>query len=168
MRSRPIWRARPSAALQKIDALIKEVPGTPGFTRCGRNPDGGRSLRRIGGRLRQGCQARSLEVRHPGGGCRAGARDRRQAGADEGCHRPDPQGAGRRSRQLDGLSVSAMALARPATSARAELATAEGYWEAGNFRQAKIFAARAQQKFRPNSPQWLQAQEIITTKVNRK
>ncbi|MET0259367.1 MAG: M48 family metalloprotease, partial [Methylobacterium sp.] len=50
----------------------------------------------------------------------------------------------------------------------AELATAEGYWEAGNFRQAKIFAARAQQKFRPGAPQWRRAQDILTTKVARK
>ena len=49
----------------------------------------------------------------------------------------------------------------------AELATAEGYWEAGNFKDAKIFAARAQQKFRPNSPQWRRAQDILVTKVKR-
>ena len=50
----------------------------------------------------------------------------------------------------------------------AELATAEGYWEAGNFRQAKIFAARAQQKFRPQTPQWRRAQDILVTKTDRK
>ncbi|WP_182087016.1 M48 family metalloprotease [Aureimonas sp. ME7] len=62
----------------------------------------------------------------------------------------------------------AMAYGKVGDVGSAELATAEGYWEGGNFRQAKIFAARAQQKFRPNSPQWRQAQDIIITKVNRK
>ncbi len=50
----------------------------------------------------------------------------------------------------------------------AELATAEGYWQGGNFTQAKVFAARAQQKFRPNSPQWRRAQDILMTKVARR
>nr|BAT30709.1 hypothetical protein [Aureimonas sp. AU4] len=62
----------------------------------------------------------------------------------------------------------AMAYGRMGEIGAAELATAEGYWQAGNFRQAKIFAARAQGKFRPNSPQWRQAQDILTTKIATK
>ena len=43
----------------------------------------------------------------------------------------------------------------------AELATAEGYFHAGNFREAKGFAARAQQRLPNGSPGWLRAQDII-------
>lgn len=46
----------------------------------------------------------------------------------------------------------------------AELAMAEGYWHAGAFRDAKVFAARAQQKLKPGSPAWLQAEDIIRSK----
>ncbi|KKO04592.1 hypothetical protein LCGC14_0084190 [marine sediment metagenome] len=59
----------------------------------------------------------------------------------------------------------AMAFGRLGDVGRAELATAEGYWHGGSFRQAKIFATRAQQKLKPGSPAWLKAQDIIQTKI---
>lgn len=43
----------------------------------------------------------------------------------------------------------------------AELATAEGYYYSGAYQDAKIFAARAQQKFKRGEPGWLRAQDII-------
>lgn len=43
----------------------------------------------------------------------------------------------------------------------ADLATAEGHFHAGNYRDAKIFAARAQQRMPPGTPGWLRAQDII-------
>ncbi|MFD2237716.1 M48 family metalloprotease [Aureimonas populi] len=46
----------------------------------------------------------------------------------------------------------------------AELATAEGYWHAGRFRDAKVFAARAQGKFRPGTAEWQRADDIIQTR----
>lgn len=46
----------------------------------------------------------------------------------------------------------------------AELATAEGHYQAGQHRDAKIFAARAQQKVRQGSPPWVRAQDIINFK----
>ncbi|WP_083507618.1 M48 family metalloprotease [Aureimonas frigidaquae] len=58
----------------------------------------------------------------------------------------------------------AMAYGQTGDVGAAELATAEGYWQAGNFREAKVFAARAQQKLRPGTPQWQQAQDIIATR----
>ena len=58
----------------------------------------------------------------------------------------------------------AMAYGRMGDEGGAELATAEGYWRSGNMRDAKIFAARAQMKFRPGTPRWRQAQDIITIK----
>lgn len=47
----------------------------------------------------------------------------------------------------------------------AELATAEGHFYSGNFREAKIFATRAQQKIRRGSPAWLRAEDIIAFKI---
>ena len=45
--------------------------------------------------------------------------------------------------------------------AQAELATADGHFYSGNYRDAKIFAARAQQKMPNGSSGWLRAQDII-------
>ncbi len=46
----------------------------------------------------------------------------------------------------------------------AELATAEGHYQAGKYRDAKIFAARSQTKLRNGSPPWIRAQDIINFK----
>lgn len=58
----------------------------------------------------------------------------------------------------------AMAYGQIGDVASAELATAEGYWRSGALKEARVFAARAQLKLKPGSPQWLQAEDIITTK----
>jgi predicted Zn-dependent protease len=50
----------------------------------------------------------------------------------------------------------------------AELATAEGHFYSGNYQDAKIFAARAQQKMKRGSPGWIRAQDIINYRVARK
>lgn len=49
----------------------------------------------------------------------------------------------------------------------AELSTAEARFYAGNFSQAKQFAARAQQKLKRGSPAWLRADDILKFKVVR-
>ncbi|CCV13457.1 conserved exported hypothetical protein [Mesorhizobium sp. STM 4661] len=43
----------------------------------------------------------------------------------------------------------------------ADLATAEGHFYSGDYRNAKIFAMRAQQKLKRGEPGWLRAQDII-------
>ena len=45
--------------------------------------------------------------------------------------------------------------------ANAELATAEGHYYSGSYLDAKIFAARAQQKLKRGEPGWVRAQDII-------
>lgn len=50
----------------------------------------------------------------------------------------------------------------------AELATAEGHYYSGAIQQAKIFAARAQQKFKRGEPGWIRAQDIINTRTGKK
>ena len=61
----------------------------------------------------------------------------------------------------------AMAYGRLNDPANAELATAEAYFHAGNYREAKRFAARAQSRFRPSEPQWLRADDIQKFRIPR-
>ncbi|WP_099866020.1 M48 family metalloprotease [Pararhizobium haloflavum] len=44
----------------------------------------------------------------------------------------------------------------------AELAMAEGHFRAGNVRDAKVFAVRAQQKLQPGTPGWVRANDILS------
>ena len=53
-------------------------------------------------------------------------------------------------------------------SAEAELATADGYYYSGDYEQAKIMAARAQQKFKRGTPGWVRAQDIINQPTGKK
>lgn len=50
----------------------------------------------------------------------------------------------------------------------AELATAEGHFYRGAYKDAKIFAARAQQRFKRGAPGWVRAQDIINYKMPSK
>lgn len=63
-----------------------------------------------------------------------------------------------------GYRYLAQAHAQLGDVAQAELATADGHFYSGNHRDAKIFAARAQQKMPNGSPGWLRAQDIINYK----
>ncbi|MBO0663732.1 M48 family metallopeptidase [Jiella sp. CQZ9-1] len=65
----------------------------------------------------------------------------------------------------EGYRYLAMAYGRLGDIGRAELATAESRWTAGSFTEAKVFAARAQQRLQPGSPPWRRAQDILTTKT---
>lgn len=59
----------------------------------------------------------------------------------------------------------AQAYGRTGEIGLAELATAEGHYQAGKYHDAKVFAARAQQKLRKGAPPWLRAQDIINFKA---
>ena len=48
--------------------------------------------------------------------------------------------------------------------AKAEIATANGYFASGDISSAKAMAARAKKKLKRGSPEWLQADDIITYK----
>lgn len=63
-----------------------------------------------------------------------------------------------------GYRYLAQAHAQLGNVAEAELATADGHFYSGNYRDAKIFAARAQQKLKQGSPSWVRAQDIINFK----
>ena len=73
-------------------------------------------------------------------------------------------GLGRDPEFVTGYRHLAQAYGQSGDIGLAELATAEGHYQAGNYRDAKIFAARAQQKIKRGSPPWIQAQDIINFK----
>ena len=52
--------------------------------------------------------------------------------------------------------------------AKAELASADGYYYSGDYQNAKIFAMRAQQTLKRGSPDWLKAQDIISSSPSGK
>jgi predicted Zn-dependent protease len=67
-----------------------------------------------------------------------------------------------------GYELLARAYGQLGDIANAELSSAEMYYYGGDLPQAKIFAARAQRKFKTGEPGWLRADDIITQKPNAK
>jgi predicted Zn-dependent protease len=63
-----------------------------------------------------------------------------------------------------GYQFLAQAYGRLGDIGNAELSTAEMHYYGGNLQEAKIFAARAQKKFKTGEPGWLRAEDIITQK----
>ena len=57
----------------------------------------------------------------------------------------------------------AMAYGRKGDIGRAELATAEQYWNTGRLTDARVFAARAAQKLAPSTPAGRRARDIVST-----
>jgi predicted Zn-dependent protease len=51
---------------------------------------------------------------------------------------------------------------------KAELATADGYFYGGDYKNATIFAMRAQKVLKTGSPDWIRAQDIISSGTPRK
>lgn len=78
------------------------------------------------------------------------------------------EGLGRDKENFNGYAYLAQAYNQLGEVAEAELATAEGYYYGGNYQQAKIFAMRAQQKFKRGAPAWVRAQDIINYKTPKK
>ncbi|WP_163272652.1 M48 family metalloprotease [Chelativorans alearense] len=70
-------------------------------------------------------------------------------------------GLSREPEYVNGYRFLAQAYGQTGDIGAAELASAEGNFHAGNYREAKIFAARAQMKLQRGSPDWLRAQDII-------
>jgi predicted Zn-dependent protease len=70
-------------------------------------------------------------------------------------------GLGRDKENADGYRYLAQAYGELGNVPAAELATAEGHFYSGNYRDAKIFAMRAQKTLKRGEPGWLLAQDII-------
>jgi predicted Zn-dependent protease len=78
------------------------------------------------------------------------------------------RGLGRDKENFNGYTYLAQAYGQLGEVAEAELATAEGHFYSGGYQDAKIFAARAQTKFKRGAPGWVRAQDIINYKVKKK
>ena len=150
------------AAVGKIDALIRANPGNPYLyeirgeilLRAGRPADAAKSfaqaMRLDGGR------SGLIQIGHGQALMAMGTPESLRRAVVElqaGLSRAKDYGAGYRH--------LAQAQAQLGNVAEADLATAEGHFHSGNFRDAKIFAARAQQRLQNGSPGWLRAQDII-------
>ena len=77
-------------------------------------------------------------------------------------------GLGRDKENIAGYRYLAQAYGKLGEIPEAELATAEGYFYGGSYKDAKIFAMRAQQNMKRGSPGWVRAQDIINFKVAKK
>lgn len=74
-------------------------------------------------------------------------------------------GLSREPEFANGYRYLAQAYGQMGDIANAELASAEGYFHAGQYRDAKLFAIRAQKRMKRGSPGWLRAQDIIQYKA---
>ncbi|MET2827019.1 M48 family metalloprotease [Mesorhizobium shangrilense] len=70
-------------------------------------------------------------------------------------------GLGRDKENADGYRYLAQAYGELGNVSAAELATAEGHFYSGNYKDAKIFAMRAQKTLKRGEPGWIRAQDII-------
>lgn len=77
-------------------------------------------------------------------------------------------GLSREPEFANGYRYLAQAYGQIGDIASAELATAEGHYQSGQYQEAKVFAARAQMKFKRGSPGWLRAQDIIDLKMPKR
>lgn len=71
------------------------------------------------------------------------------------------KGLGRDRENAEGYRYLAQAYGKLGNIQAADLATAEGHFHSGDYKNAKIFAMRAQQKLKRGEPGWLRAQDII-------
>ncbi|MCW4114661.1 M48 family metalloprotease [Aurantimonas sp. MSK8Z-1] len=158
----------PREALQKIDALVAGDPGLPWFHEVR-----GEILMEAG-RADEAASAFAKAASLDGSGSGLLEAEVGQAMVTSGDKSKMKEAIARIRKGLrdDPANASAyrflaMAYGAIGDVGGAELATAEGYWQGGAFTQARIFAARAQQKLKPGTPQWRQAQDILTTPVHK-
>ncbi|MFC5386907.1 M48 family metalloprotease [Aquamicrobium segne] len=71
------------------------------------------------------------------------------------------KGLARDRENISAYRYLAQAYGMTGNVAEAELATAEGHYYSARYRDAAIFAARAQTRLKPKSPAWMRAQDII-------
>ncbi|MBZ9707963.1 M48 family metalloprotease [Mesorhizobium sp. ESP7-2] len=77
-------------------------------------------------------------------------------------------GLGRDKENSTGYRYLAQAYGELGDIPGAELATAEGHFYSGDYKDAKIFAMRAQQQMKRGEPRWIRAQDIINYKSSGK
>ncbi len=155
-------RGNPRQALPKIDAMIKAEPKNPYYhemrgdalMKANRPVEAAQSYQRA---VRLDPQrSSSLQIAY-GQALLAQGNQKAVRQAVEALQ----NGLAADSTNAVGYRYLSQAYGQLGDVALAELAAAEGYYHSNNFQQARVFALRAQRKLRPNSPDWLRAQDII-------
>lgn len=152
----------PRSALDKIDALVRAGPSNPYFHEMR-----GEILLRAN-RPAEAAEAisRAMQLENPASGILQVARGRAllASGNPDALSRAVSDlraGLDRAPEYAAGYRHLAQALGQRGEIGEAELATAEGHFHSGSYRDAKIFAARAQQRLPRGAPAWTRAQDII-------
>jgi predicted Zn-dependent protease len=156
-------RGSPRTALSKADALVKAEGGNPYFREL--RGDVLMKLNRPGDAAASYAAAMKLDAAKSGILQLAYA----QALVASGDPASLKKAVSAASQALEGdrenpggYQLLAQAYGQLGDEAGAELATAESSFYRGAYQEAKIFAARAQQKLKRGSPDWLRAQDIIS------
>ncbi|MBS9720546.1 M48 family metallopeptidase [Tianweitania sp. BSSL-BM11] len=159
----------PAAALQKVDALIKTMPKNPYLYELR-----GEVLMR-GNRPAEAANAFATAVKLDPN--RSGILQVAYGQALLATGKPAAlkqatvalqQGLARDREYINGYKFLAQAYGQAGSIGEAELATAEGHYYSGNYKDAMIFAARAQQRLKRGSPGWVRAQDIISSRTKLK
>jgi predicted Zn-dependent protease len=155
----------PHSALSKTDQLIQAQPGNPYFQELR-----GEVLTKLN-RPREAAEAyeKAMRLDHGRSGLiQVGYGQALLATGQKQLVRKAAEqmkaGLSREPEYATGYRYLAQAYGQLGDIAAAELATAEGHYQSGDYRDARIFAARAQAKMKRGSPGWLRAQDIINYK----
>ncbi|WEX07081.1 M48 family metalloprotease [Chelativorans sp. AA-79] len=151
----------PRSALAKVDKLIASQPQNPYFhelkgevlIKANRPREAAEAY---GAAIKLAPPSGLLQVGHGQALLATGQPDLVRRAASE-----LETGLTREPEYVNGYRFLAQAYGQLGEIGPAELATAEGHFHAGAYRDAKIFATRAQMKLKRGSPEWVRAQDII-------
>ncbi len=156
----------PKSALQKVDALIKAHPKNPYFHELrgdilikANKPAEAAQAYASAVKL-DPAKSGILQVSYGQALLATGKPDAVQKAVAE-----IRKGLDRDRENISAYRYLAQAYGQLGEVGEAELATAEGYFYSGVYQDAKVFAARAQQKLKRGSPAWVRAQDIINYKA---
>lgn len=157
------------SALSKIDALIKEQPKNPYFQEIrgeillkqNKAADAATAFQKAG--TLDSRKSSLIRMSYGRALMLTGTPANLKASINE-----IKAGIGRDRESPAGYGYLAQAYGQLGDMPRSDLASAEEKYYSGKIQEAQIFATRAQRGLKNGSPEWIQAQDIISTKTKRK